>query len=371
MNDFGFNVGFRPGDTVFLEGYFTDAPLVLSLASSFGTAAQPLRITSWSNAAMATIAYPSWSGAYIYAGGAAPLGLGVQIDHLVFKGNGQADANGVAITGICVDFQPNSAASVDTLIIDNVDISGYMYGITTFRGAPAGFIRNVKITNSLIHDNVEYVDSSGGTYSYIARSGSGIFLSGVQNALIEGVKAFNNGGNNQQSPVGIGIKDSDLVLIRNCSCSSSGAGGFELSSGTTNSMIEDSFSSSNGGSGFSVTSQPDITLNGGGVCSNNTVKNSVSTSDGISSLYSLAVVAASGASASDILFQNMNVSITANDPPFQQFGDSSSLGFKGLYLSGTYNNVETMNVDFFFPSTEKLCNLICSSQTPSLCACVN
>ena len=372
MNDFGFTFGFRPGDTVFLEGYFTNAPLVLSLASSFGTAAQPLRFTSWPNAAMATIAYPSWSGAYIYAGGAEPLGLGIQIDHLIFKGNGQADANGVAITGICVDFQPNSAASVDTLIIDNVDISGYMYGITTFRGAPAGFIRNVKITNSLIHDNIEYFDGSGGTFSYIARSGSGIFLSGVQNALIEGVKAFNNGGNNQQSPVGIGIKDSDLVLIRNCSCSSSGAGGFELSSGTTNSVIEDSFSSSNGGSGFSVMSQPDVTLNGGGACSNNTVQNSVSTSDGSSSLYSLAVVAASGATASDILFQNMNISITANDPPFLQFGDSSSLGFKGLYLSGTYNNVDTINVDFVFLSTEKVnCNLSCSSQAPSLCTCAN
>ena len=361
-----------------MEGYFADAPIVLSLEKSFGTAAQPLRFTSWSGESKAKIAYPSWNGAYIYLHGKTPLGLGIQIDHLIFKGNGHPRSNSIATAGIFIDFQPNSAASVDTLIIDDVEISGYMYGITTFRGAPAGFIRSVNITNSSIHDILEDITSSGrATFSYINRSGSGIFLSGVQNALIEGVSALNNGGNSLQSPVGIGIRDSDLVLIRNCSCisnfaTSPGGGGFELSSGTTNSVIEDSFSSSNGGSGFSVMSQPDVTLNGGGACSNNTVQNSVSTSDGSSSLYSLAVVAASGATASDILFQNMNISITANDPPFLQFGDSSSLGFKGLYLSGTYNNVDTINVDFVFLSTEKVnCNLSCSSQAPSLCTCAN
>ena len=380
MNDFGSSVGFRPGDTVFLEGYFTDAPIVLSLASSFGTASQPLRFTSWSSAARATIAYPSQNGFYIYAYGATPLGLGIQIDNLILRGNGQARSNGVATSGIFVDFQPKSAASVDTLIIDNVDISGYMYGITTFRGAAAGFIQDVNISNSLVHDNVEGATSSGkGTYSYIGRSGSGIFLSGVQNALIDSVTAFNNGGSSQQNPVGIGIRDSDTVVVRNCSCFSNavaalGGGGFELSPGTTNSMIESSRSSSNGGSGFSVKSAFNVGLNSAGSCSNITVQDSSSVGDGnTSSLYALGVIAGEGVTSSDILFQNMNVTITANDPPFYQYGNSSSVGFIGLYLSGAYAHVDTRSVNFLFPSSVTYgCNLSCSSSmTPSVCACIS
>ena len=238
-----------------------------------------------------------------------------------------------------------------------------MYGITTYRGAQAGFIRDVKITNSRIHDKVESGTSSGkGIYSFINRIGSGIFLNGVQNALNQGVKVFSYGGNHQQSPVGIDIRDSDLVLIRNCSSSSSCEGGFELSSGTTNAVIEDSSSYNNGGSGFTLTSQSDVTLNGAGSCSNITVRSSMSTSDGVSSLYALAVVAGSGARTSNILFRNMNVSVTANSPSYHQFGDSSAADFKGLFLSATYSNVETRSVNFVFPSSSPLsCNLSCSS----------
>ena len=369
VNDFGSSVGFRPGDTIFLEGYFTDAPIVLSVASSFGTAAQPLRFTSWSSAARATIAYPSQNGFYIYAYGALPLGLGIQIDHLILRGNGQARSNGVATAGILVDFQPKSAANVDTLIIDNVDISGYMYGVTTFRGVVAGFIRDVNITNSVVHDNVEGATSSGkGTYSYIGRSGSGIFLSGVQNALIDSVSAFNNGGSSQQNPVGIGIRDSDTVVIRNCSCSA-GGGGFELSSGTTNAVIEDSFSFENGGPGFSVVSESNANLNGAGSCSNVSIQDSTSVADGgISTSYALGVIAGSmGAVSSDILFQNMNITVTATDPPFYQFGNFSSAGFTGLHLSGIFNNVDTRSVDFFFPSSTYSCNLSCSSAQSPVC----
>ena len=375
VNDFGSSVGFGPGDTVFLEGYFTDAPIVISLTTSFGTAAQPLRFTSWSSAAMATIAYPNQNGFYIYAHGATPLGLGIQIDHLVFRGNGQARSNGVATAGIFLDFQPNSAASIDILIIYNVDISGYMYGITTFRGAAGGFIRDVNITNSVVHDNVEgsTTRSGKGTYSYIGRSGSGIFLSGVQNALIDSVSAFNNGGGSQQNPVGIGIQDSETVVIRNCTCSA-GGGGFELSSGTTNAVIEDSFSLDNGGPGFRVMSESIANLNGVGSCSNITIEGSSSVGDGgINGFYALGVITGPGVISSNIFFQNMSITVTANDPPFQQFGNSSSIGFTGIYLTGTFDNVETRNASFLFPSSVSYnCDLNCaSSQTPSFCECMS
>ena len=56
---------------------------------------------------MATIAYSSSNGVYIYAHGAAQLGIGIQIDHLIFQGNRKARANGVATAGIFSIFNRN------------------------------------------------------------------------------------------------------------------------------------------------------------------------------------------------------------------------------------------------------------------------
>ena len=362
-----------------LEGYFTDAPVVLSLASSYGTAAQPLRFTSWSSTSMATIAHPTSNGFRIYSHGVAPLGLGIQIDHLIFRGGNRVPTNGVATSGIFVDYQPKSPAMVDTLIINDVDISGYMYGIFVFRAAPAGFIRNVVIRNSAIHGNVEGTTSDGrGGYSYINRSGSGIFLSGVQYALIESVIAFDNGGSSQQSPVGIGIRDSDAVIIRNSTSQSvtGSIGGFELSAGTTNSLIEMCHSDQNGGFGYSIVSQLDANLNNGGNSSNITIQDSTSVGDGTSSsnhpLHSLGVMGLGGAVSSNVHFQNMNVTTSADDPPFSHYGNQSTqTGFVGLYLSGSYNRIITNMVDFLFPSAISYsCNLSCASaSSPSVCAC--
>ena len=105
------------------------------------------------------------------------------------------------------------------------------------------------------------------------------------------------------------------------------------------------------------------------------MQDSSSVGDGNTSrLYALGVIAGTGgAISSNILFQNMNVTITTNDPPFHQYGNSSSVGFIGLYLSGAYAHVDTRAVNFLFPSSVTYdCNLSCSSSmSPSVCACIS
>jgi len=122
-------------------------------------------------------------------------------------------------------------------------------------------------------------------------SGSGIILSGVDGAVIEGCIAYENGhlnGHVGGGPVGIWAYSANAVRIANCVSfhNSNGhpgdpsyydGGGFDLDGGTTNSVIEYSLSFENSGPGFLVCQYAGHTR----PTANNTVRYSVSYHDGL------------------------------------------------------------------------------------------
>ena len=195
----------------------------------------------------------------------------------------------------------------------------------------------------------------------------------VRGGLIRNCVVSKNGALSPQGPVGIGIQDSDGIVISNCTSISNVAavagdkgGGFELSAGTTNSIIENCVSGNNGQFGYLVSAAPNSGFNAGGASSNIVIRNSVSTGDGFISLIEALGVSGSGAKVSNVTFVNMTVTVEAGASTYNQFGSSS---FSGLGLFGAFSSIITQGVNFLFPQTSFDGDLSCAStQTP---ACIS
>lgn len=209
----------------------------------------------------------------------------------------------------------NYASGIDfrqcrNLIIDSIDVSGYLYsGINTKGGS------DIRITNVYSHENGSCginvsAGSSGNDNSqksvlrnvYIGysvaennpgcpaiknnHSGNGILVGGVTNATIEYCEAMNNGWDMPREgngPVGIWIYMSDSVVIQHCyshhnKTSTKGAdgGGFDFDGGVTNSILQYNFSMYNEGAGYGM-----FQYAGAKVWNNNIVRYNISYHDGV------------------------------------------------------------------------------------------
>ena len=119
---------------------------------------------------------------------------------------------------------------------------------------------NVTVRGCVSRDNPGDPDASDEN-----RSGSGIFLTGVDGAVIEGCAASGNGAHcrgTRGGPMGIWASESNKVVIQGCRSTGNrtggrhDGGGFGLDGGMTKSVMQYNYSSDNDGSGFGLFEYP-------------------------------------------------------------------------------------------------------------------
>ena len=207
-------------------------------------------------------------------------------------------------------------------------MSGFFYGIHSWRAPGAPYIKHVVVSNSKVHHN-RGLDSY--SWSYARRQGSGILLIGVQDALIINCASYNNGDQSIQNPVGIGIMDSQNALITGCNSYSNlamtdGRGvGFELGLGTSDSVITGCMSSDNGEHGYKVYAE----FNGegrkmNGSCQNLIIQSSTSTDDGYYSSAKALAVYGQQVAASNVTFADINITLSSQSAAQLYFYSSES-----------------------------------------------
>jgi len=279
-----------------------------SILLNMSTTTKPVTVSSYDGSSnyRAFIISGDETGITIYNIG------GVLVSNLEFRGNSKTN-NGV---NAYVD-KPNpgdpSHGRYTNIIIDNVIVSGYKFGISIGGGSDVGGFDNVQITNCIAHDNLEIGISTWGAYQdptvhghshsniYIVncvaylnkgnpahdkgQTGNGIIISGCDGGLVEYCTAYNNGELNAHwggGPVGIWTWEADSVIIQYClaynnSDGGKGAdgGGFDIDGGATNCVIQYCYSYNNDGPGFEFAQ-----FEGAHGWRNNTVRWSISQNDG-------------------------------------------------------------------------------------------
>ncbi len=231
---------------------------------------------------------------------------GFSFSNINFSGSG-AGQNAQPGIGFYADLGGN--VQFDTVHIDQVDVSGFKYGISI--GAWNGLtgFNNVTVTNASCHDNLEaginvfgYTSTNMTGYPinnvYIGHSeafnnlgvagdtqssGSGIAVGNANGVVIERSLAYNNGTNNTHNggPVGIWAWDCNNAVIQfneshhNHTNSVTDGGGYDLDGGSVNSVMQYNYSHDNDGPGFLVAE-----FSGARVLSNNTIRYNISQNDG-------------------------------------------------------------------------------------------
>lgn len=209
----------------------------------------------------------------------------VLIENLVLVGNGRESNRGCGIAVI----NDNVRGRIKAIVIRNVEARSFgVEGILMKGGQPENGFEDVEITRCNLWDNAQsgiFIsgdrDKSGGwSFANVRisactahhntgdprqlnanRSGSGIFLTGVDGAIVDRCVAYENGALSRSlggGPVAIWASESNRVVIQNCQAYRNhtggrhDGGGFALDGGMTNSILQYNYSHDNEGSGFGL-----------------------------------------------------------------------------------------------------------------------
>jgi Right handed beta helix region len=208
---------------------------------------------------------------------------GVAVSNIDFVGDG-SPIN--ATSGICLAADGGRDILYGSVIVKDVDISGYGCAGLAIGSRGSGGFSDVRIENAALHHNAYAGLLTWGSKSYSHRnivirrttagfnhgipgllhpsghgihSGHGILLTSVDGALVEECTAHDNGAGNiahKSGPAGIWVSESRNVTIRNClsfrnrTASSTDGGGSGLDGGVSNSSLENNTSHDNDGPGF-------------------------------------------------------------------------------------------------------------------------
>jgi hypothetical protein len=205
---------------------------------------------------------------------------GLTVRQLTFHGDGR-DTNGANGIGFYNDLPGD--IKLANVHIDDVEVSGFGKNGIAIAGWNGGSgYRDVRITNSIVHDNglnglivfapqrdvhervyigqVEAYRNSGQP-DVRPNSGNGIVLGNTVYGLIERSRAHDNGWLGTGS-VGIWAYASRMILIQNNESFSNrtagqtDGGGFGLDGGMMDSVMQDNFSYDNDGAGFGLYQYP-------------------------------------------------------------------------------------------------------------------
>ena len=290
-----------PGDSVLFEGGRTFSGQLYLDRVDAGRSDLPVTFGSYGPSGRATISNAQGTAIMVYNT------AGVRIANLVVSGAGR-DVN----TGSGILFYTDLPgdlllAGVD---IEQVDVSGFGdYGIEIGGWNNRTGFRSVRIEAATVRENGlgglltyafqravhrdVYVGSTraflnAGFAGLAGNSGSGIVLGGVDGGTIERSVAYGNGWRSTASegPVGIWAYDSNRVVIQfnesydNRTGGPADGGGFDLDSGTSNSILQYNYSHANDGAGFMLAHGRSDRLHAG-----NIVRYNVSQNDGRKNKY--------------------------------------------------------------------------------------
>ena len=283
---------FKAGDRILFEGGAKFTGRLYLGPNDKGSASRPITISSY-GVGRATLLAADTGAIFVYDT------AGITISNLRVVGPG-ASAGGRAAG---VTFFNNLAGGVKLkhVYIDNVESSGFAgagISVGSWNGK-AGF-SDVRITNSLVHDNIQaglvtYAQAMnahhhvyiGNVQAYnnvgnstTLNSGSGIMLGSVRGATVEACIAHDNALHGDGA-VGIWAYDSSYVLIEhsesyaNHTTGHNDGDGFDFDRNVTNSIMQYNWAHDNDGSGF------ELAQNGkAGRFYNNTLRSNSSENDG-------------------------------------------------------------------------------------------
>jgi hypothetical protein len=267
---------YHPGDRILFQGGAQfNGTLNFSNASA-GTAANPIAITSF-----------GVGRATIYGGSNSAISAyntaGFSISNLNLTGSGAGVDKQPGIS-----FYADAAGNIqfDTVKINQVNVSGFKYGISIGSWNGLTGYKNVSITYVISHDNQEagiamygytsttfvgyphqnvYIGHSTaynnlGAAGTTSSSGSGIVVGNANGVVIERSLAYNNGNNNTHNggPVGIWTWDCANAVIQfneshhNHTNSQVDGDGFDLDGGSVNCVMQYNYSHDNDGAGYAV-----------------------------------------------------------------------------------------------------------------------
>jgi hypothetical protein len=288
---------YSTGDRIFFEGGSTFSGSLNFTSASAGTASSPILISSYGSG-RATISSGSNTGISVYNA------AGYYITNLNFVG-----AIGNAKIGISFYVDLGGDVKLDTVHIDQVDVSQYSTGIVIGAWNNLTGYKNISITASDVHDNFTdginiygYTSSSmvgypnqniyighvtahdnKGVASTTKATGTGIVVGNTDGVLIERSLAYNNGAGNIHNggPYGMWTWDCNNVVMQfneshhNHTGSVTDGGGFDLDGGVTNSILQYNYSHDNDGPGYLIAQ-----YSGARALNNNTVRYNISQNDG-------------------------------------------------------------------------------------------
>lgn len=268
---------YYPGDRILFAGGQNFTGGIWLRSNSQGTATHPIVISSYGKGS-ATIESGTSFGFYGHNM------AGIELRRLVFVGSGRLSnkSSGVIL------FIDSVNTHLNYLRLDSLDVSGYQStGILVNSWKGTSGYSDVRITNCDAHANGEagiasfseelrahskwYVgncrayDNSGRADVTTTHTGNGIVLSGIDGALVEHCKAYNNGwlnANRSGGPVGIWGWCCNNLVIQECeshhnrSGTSHDGGGFDLDGGCTNSVLQYNYSHDNDGPGYLLAQYP-------------------------------------------------------------------------------------------------------------------
>lgn len=326
----------RPGDRLLFEGgYQYSGHLRLGPADG-GNPRDPVLVSSYGQG-HATISSPA-SGIVVFDTG------GIIIRGLVMVGQA---AMSPADSGIQM-YSDRARGMLRHVVIDNVDISGFGFGIAIGAVHDGAGFSNVRVTRSSLHDNLNaglvsygpdydpkapgyahhgiYVsdvrafNNFGDPANVTRNTGSGIELGSVWTATVVHSQAYNNGGKGgaiREGPIGIWAFDSTGVLFAhdvshdNTSATVHDGGGFGLDRETSDSVMQYNLSYHNHGAGFLLYSA----LNAPAPQVGNTVRFNVSYGDAVGDHHVYGAMTAGGWVKNGTFYQNTIVLTRDNKQP--------------------------------------------------------
>lgn len=296
-----------------------------------GSAVDPVVVGSYGNGT-AKIYSPTGSGIYVHDTS------GVDIEDLQLRGSphpGEGD-------GINVYSDLSAGHRLDHIAISNVDVSGFLYGITVGGANESAGFSNVKISNADLHDNIDAglltygsaFDPQAPTYAnqhvtvsnvqatmnrgnpseHKQNTGNGIVLGSVDNGSITWSTANDNGGLGaaSQGPAGIWTYDSTDVNIEhdlsygNKTPNRVDGNGFGLDQNTSDSVLQYNLSYGNDGTGYLLYSG----LNNGSQ-KDNIIRDNISSGDGRDGSAFYGGISVIGYAKNAAVYQNTVVMISA------------------------------------------------------------
>jgi hypothetical protein len=356
----------KPGDRLLLLGRHAYAGQLTLNSADAGSVRKPVRISSYGKG-RATITSHA-DGIMIFDT------AGITVRNLVITGNGALDPK---YAGIQL-FSDRAKGRLGPVFISKVDVSRFGSGIAIGAIHDGAGFRNVRVTSSSLHGNLDaglltygpnyapgargyahqdiYISrvrafrNPGDPHNTVHNTGSGIELGSVRGATVTHSQAFANGGFGgtvDEGPIGMWAYDSTSVFMThdvsfsNKSSNVHDGGGFGLDKDTSNSVLEYDRSYGNHGVGLLLYNTPSDPIGQTG----NTVRFNISYGDARESRHVMGGMAAGGRISNATYYQNTVIMTGSSNkqPAFKATGIQSNVRvLNNILISSAGPVVETV-----------------------------